>query len=639
MNQKDLPQLEDLSIQQFRHAIFGKSKTSSKAKLGEDVVTGMCELVRQDRDGIENFDGVLLKDSIGMLHIIGTYDQFFEPLFFAQATSYYNAFVKERGSSPLRSYISSCDSLLSRESTRCDRYNFNSSTKVKLLAMAHRVLIEFSSDILLEVEGVAKLVDNNDIQSLKTLYTLLGLSKITSQLKSPFEKYIKKIGGSIIKDQEKVDEMVVRLLVFKRSLDVIIRDAFARDEKFGYCLREAFGNFMNDRKNISAYGTNNSKVGEMIAKYMDLLLRGGVKAVPRELVSDDKDRATAEKEGQASTGDEDAELDRQLEQGLELFRFIEGKDVFEAFYKKDLARRLLMARSASQDAERSMLAKLKVECGTSFTHNLEQMFKDQDISRDEMITYKQHLSNTSKTTMDLQVSVLSAAAWPTYPDIAVKLPVEVARHLEKYDRHYKHKHQGRKLTWKHSLAHSVVKAQFNKGTKELLVSSFQAIVLVLFNDTADNAPISYTTIREATNLPDAELIRTMQSLACAKFRVLTKHPKGREVNHTDTFTVNLTFTDAKFRIKINQIQLKETKEENAETHERVYQDRQYETQAAIVRIMKSRKTMGHQQLVAEVIEQTKKRGAVELGEIKKNIESKFHIVWYALWIMPELTFV
>jgi cullin-4 len=33
--------------------------------------------------------------------------------------------------------------------------------------------------------------------------------------------------------------------------------------------------------------------------------------------------------------------------------------VFEAFYKKDLARRLLMGRSASADAERSMLSRLK----------------------------------------------------------------------------------------------------------------------------------------------------------------------------------------------------------------------------------------------------------------------------------------
>ena len=66
--------------------------------------------------------------------------------------------------------------------------------------------------------------------------------------------------------------------------------------------------------------------------------------------------------------------------------------------------------------------------------------------------------------------------------------------------------------------------------------------------------------------------------------------------------------------------LKETKEENKATHERITQDRRFETQAAIVRIMKSRKTMGHAELVAEVINLTKKRGSVEPSAIKKEIE-------------------
>lgn len=38
---------------------------------------------------------------------------------------------------------------------------------------------------------------------------------------------------------------------------------------------------------------------------------------------------------------------------------IVGKDVFEAFYQKDLAKRLLLGKSASFDAEKSMLLKLK----------------------------------------------------------------------------------------------------------------------------------------------------------------------------------------------------------------------------------------------------------------------------------------
>jgi hypothetical protein len=36
-----------------------------------------------------------------------------------------------------------------------------------------------------------------------------------------------------------------------------------------------------------------------------------------------------------------------------------GKDVFEAFYKRDLAKRLLLGKSASIDAEKSMLSKMK----------------------------------------------------------------------------------------------------------------------------------------------------------------------------------------------------------------------------------------------------------------------------------------
>jgi cullin-4 len=101
---------------------------------------------------------------------------------------------------------------------------------------------------------------------------------------------------------------------------------------------------------------------------------------------------------------------------------------------------------------------------------------------------------------------------------------------------------------------------------------------------------------------------------------LTKHPKGKDVNETDTFSVNLGFEHPKYRVKINQVQLKETKEENQETHMRVAEDRNFETQAAIVRIMKSRKTISHAELVAEVIKATISRGVLGVADIKKNID-------------------
>jgi cullin-4 len=624
-NAKHLLQLEEQGIQQFRHAVFAKNKAEVDGKsLGGRVILGVCDLVGFDRVGNPEFDSNLLKESILMFHVFGIFGKSLEPKILETSRTYFESFAKERKTSGIKDYVVACDALLTREATRFDRYNFTSISKRSVLDNSHHILIEECSDVLLDAQGLAKLIDTNEMDALRMLYALLKLSDLQSDLKKPFEVYVKSVGSAIVQDKERIDEMVVRLLELKRSLDLIIRDAFAKDQTFTYSLRESFGNFINDRKNTMAWGTNNSKVGEMIAKYIDILLRGGLKAVPRSLLFDAKDRDNAEKAGQASTGDEDAELDRQLEQALELFRFIEGKDVFEAFYKKDLARRLLMARSASQDAERNMLAKLKGECGYGFTHNLETMFKDQELAREEMVAYKQSLSNTSKTSLDLQVNVLTASAWPNYPDVKINLPPEVAKHIEKYDMYYQRKHTGRRLTWKHALAHSVVRAKFDKGAhKELLVSGFQAIILVLFSELKEGDNLSYEDIKAATGLVDVELQRTLQSLACAKFRVLTKHPRGREVDPTDTFTVNTKFVDPKVRIKINQIQLKETTEENKETHERVHQDRQYETQAAIVRIMKSRKTMAHSNLVAEVISQTRARGAVDPSEIKKNIESKY----------------
>lgn len=101
------------------------------------------------------------------------------------------------------------------------------------------------------------------------------------------------------------------------------------------------------------------------AKFVDVKLRAGNKEATEE------------------------ELERLLDKIMVLFRFIHGKDVFEAFYKKDLAKRLLVGKSASVDAEKSMLSKLKQECGGGFTLKLEGMFKDMELSKDININYKQ----------------------------------------------------------------------------------------------------------------------------------------------------------------------------------------------------------------------------------------------------------
>lgn len=153
------------------------------------------------------------------------------------------------------------------------------------------------------------------------------------------------------------------------------------------------------------------------------------------------------------------------------------------------------------------------------------------------------------------------------------------------------------------------------------MSIFQAVVLLQFNDIPDDStPISYTALQSATLLPEADLKRTLQSLACGKYRVLRKSPKGRDVANTDVFFFNSKFENPRARIKINQIQLKETVQEKEQTMERVKVDRQYEIQAAVCRVMKSRRKMKGVELITSVVELCKGRGVLEGKEIRDGIK-------------------
>lgn len=65
-------------------------------------------------------------------------------------------------------------------------------------------------------------------------------------------------------------------------------------------------------------------------------------------------------------GVSEVDADLQLEKVIVIFRYIQDKDIFENFYKQHLAKRLLSGRSVSEDAEKSMISKLKVHARAEF---------------------------------------------------------------------------------------------------------------------------------------------------------------------------------------------------------------------------------------------------------------------------------
>ena len=124
--------------------------------------------------------------------------------------------------------------------------------------------------------------------------------------------------------------MVERMLTFKAFADRTLQTSFVSSSgpnpSFSYALTDAFTSGFKARRN---------KPAELIAKYLDKLMR----------------------RGQRDTSD--AEWEALLEKVLALYRFTDDKDVFRTFYTRALAKRLLLDKSASDDFEKGVLRILK----------------------------------------------------------------------------------------------------------------------------------------------------------------------------------------------------------------------------------------------------------------------------------------
>lgn len=300
---------------------------------------------------------------MSMIRTLGVYSKDLEPMLLARSRLFFEQWAKKTSSRPLGSYTSACHTLIAQELDRCDQYGLEPSTKRDLIKLMDLLLVAEQKDRLLREGDVTQLLESTRLEPTHQLYLLLRRQQLGDDLRAPFERYIISKGCAIIFDPQREGEMVVRLLRFKQQLDRMWEKCFHRSEVLGHALRGAFETFINrSEKSDATWGTDNSKPGEMIAKYVDVILRGGIKALEifeeNETETSPPQEDDLDDEAENDALDEEARIRLQLDQVLDLFRFVHGKAVFEAFYKKDLARRLLLDRSASADAEKSMLTRL-----------------------------------------------------------------------------------------------------------------------------------------------------------------------------------------------------------------------------------------------------------------------------------------
>ncbi|XP_068686762.1 cullin-3-like [Montipora foliosa] len=571
----------------------------------------LLTLVRRERKG-EVVDRMAIRNACQMLMILGidtrsVYEEDFEKPFLEESAEFYKLegqkFLVENSASV---YIQKVEARINEESERAKHY-LDPTTEEPIVKVVEEELIRKHMKTVVEMEnsGVIHMLKHNKIEDLARMHRLFirvkdGLKTVCDCMRG----YLREQGKALVVEEEGESSKnpityIQSLLDLKDRFDHFLNNSFNNDRLFKQAISLEFEYFLN----------LNGKSPEFLSLFVDDKLKKGVKGLSEQ------------------------EVEIVLDKCMVLFRFLQEKDVFERYYKQHLAKRLLLGKSISDDSEKNMISKLKTECGCQFTSKLEGMFKDMSLSQSTNDEFRQHISNNQINLMgvDLVVRVLTTGFWPTQASSPkCMIPPQAQHAFDCFKRFYLGCHSGRQLTLQPQLGTAELNATFPPSKKEggpseirrhiFQVSTHQMCLLMLFNR---QERWTYEEVSQHTEIPERDLKRALQSLACGKptQRVLTKDPKGKDISPTDMFSVNEQFTSKFHRVKIQTVLAKgEMEPERKETRNKVDEDRKHEIEAAIVRIMKARKKRPHNLLVAEVTEQLKARFMPSPQVIKKRIE-------------------
>ncbi|KAJ1565317.1 Cullin-3, partial [Nowakowskiella sp. JEL0078] len=625
----NVPPIYDLGLDLFRDIVIF-SKTQPIENLLISTLLDQIILERED----DIIDKGSVKKIVEMLLSLNNdnrkslYHSNFESSFLLSTSEFYKAesqhFLK---TSDVMQYLRHVEKRLKEEELRVSQYLY-ASTEPKLRRVVEEEMLEFHILTLIEMKnsGLISMLDSNKIEDLSRMFKLLKRTDSGHiQMRKTISEHIKATGKTINQTYGGIQfsnvassddnlpalnpvKWVESMLELKEHFDTISESAFDKEKSFTNDMNASLESVVND----------NSRSPEFVSLFIDENLRKGLK------------------------GKSEIEIDDLLDKTITLFRFLGEKDVFERYYKQHLAKRLLFGRSLSEDAERGMISRMKIECGYQFTHKLEGMFNDMRISTETMQEYRNSLS-TSSTVLasnnipipDLNVNVLTSTFWPMAHQVqpSIHFPPELALCIEKFQKFYLSKHNGRRLTFMHHLGNSDLRVQFTTCRKEINVSTYAMTVLLTSFGTSDDW-VAYIHIRDVTAIPEVDLKRTLQSLSLSKYKVLLKRGAGKEVKDDDEFMFNGKFTAALNKIKIPTISAAsshptvsssatavENDEEREATMERIGETRKYQIEAAIVRVMKSRKQLDHNELLTEVVRIMGNRFTPSPAMIKKRVES------------------
>lgn len=405
--------LEHVGYLCFKNTVFDS--------ISSQVRAAALQIVCKERGG-ESVDRALLKTVLSIFAEMGmgkldVYTEEWEKPFLDDTAEFYRrASAKWAEEDSFPDFLRKADKHINDERERAEQY-LNHQTKDRLQRVCEKQLLVEHQKTMLEKEnsGLVALLENNKTEDLKLLFKLYsrvqnGLPPIGLILKN----HIKKEGMELVREQRarlenakqaekqaKADkaaaaaaaatgaphpspfsaaaasslatpsggkpDFIQSLLTLHDRYMTLLNQCFEKHPVFTKAMKEAFERFVNEQ-------VGDASTAQLFATFCDSLLNsGGVGAKMNEV-----------------------DIEMQLEKLVKLFTYLSEKDVYQEFCRKQLAKRLLLDRSHSDDAERYLISKLKQSCGSHFTSKLEGMITDMNVSKDTQAAF--HKWNVDRVT-------------------------------------------------------------------------------------------------------------------------------------------------------------------------------------------------------------------------------------------------
>lgn len=480
------------------------------------------------------------------------FEDSFQKPFIEQTDAFYmneSAVFLENNS--FTAYLNRCATRLEQERQRVKLY-LNEALLEPLMKTVENALIVKQIDRF--IAEFKELLIRDDVQQLATLYQLvIRVPTAIRQLYDYFGTHVKKEGLNSV--QAVVDSAIndpklyINIIwnVFSKYKN-LIKDSFASDLQFFKALDSAAIDFINENA-VTLKANTSKKTPELLAKYCDILLRN---------------------RGKAS---DETELEVLLSEAVDIFRFIRDKDVFNNFYLRQLAHRLLQDLSESSDAEASILSKLKETCGVEYTSKLQRIFQDIELSKELNKTFKNSILG-SNLLLDFSINVISASASPfSTKDCKFIIPQDLESSVSAYSAFYINKFHGRKLVWLYNLSNGELITTCYKSKYTFIASVFQMAVMLQYNlfDT-----LTVQQIHDNTNITLEILVEVLRILLKVKLLLCDNYNENTNNLLPETeIKLNKEYKNKKLRLNINLPMKSLTKAEDKRTHHQIEDERKY----------------------------------------------------------------